>query len=207
MVHVQRVERPAGEHDSRAISARLCDARGQRLGCQHFGTRLRRFAADHSRESIRLCHGGADHADNDAGGCVRDSRGFRQRHASRNGHRQHGRHSVARARDVEYFVALKGGNVRPANRPPMGFEEIHSARATSDEDRLEAERSHQRFRSSLDLGVGRGSDAARRSVGELLLVWRQQIGAAVLAKIAALRIDGHERTSPSFDDRAKHAVW
>ena len=174
-------------------------------GVKYFGTGLRRFAADHSRESIWLCHGGADHADNDAGGCVRDSRGFRQWRASRNGHGQHGRHSVARARYVEYFVALKGGNVRPANRPPMGFEEIHSSRSTSDEDRLEAERSHQRFRSSLDLGVWSGSDAARHSVGELLLVWRQQVRAAVLAKIAALRIDGHERTSTPFDDRAKYA--
>ena len=45
---------------------------------------------------------------------------------------------------------------------------------------------------------------ARRCVGELLLVRRQQIGPAVLAKIAALRIDRHERLTSSLDDGAKH---
>ena len=89
---------------------------------------------------------------------------------------------------------------------PMGFEEIHPSRSASDEDRPEAERSHQRFRSSLDLGIRRGSDVARRSVGQLLLVWRQQVRAAVPAKITALRIDGDERMSAAFDDRAKYRL-
>ena len=101
-------------------------------------------------------------------------------------------------------MALERGNVRAPNRAAIGFEKIHPARAARHEDRLETERSHQRFRSPLDVGVARGSAMARRCLGELLLVRRQQIGAAVLAKITALRIDRHERLSPSLDDGAKH---
>ena len=77
------------------------------VGRQHFRRRLRGLAADHSGEGLRFGDGSADHAHDDAGGSIRDSRRFGERHARRGGHRQHGRNGVARAGDVEHLVALR----------------------------------------------------------------------------------------------------
>src|SRR5688572_4143534 len=100
-------------------------------------------------------------------------------------------------------MSLQGRNVGAANRTPIGFEKVHSTRTTRHEQRVEPMLSHHRFRSRFDAGPARRFAAAGCRLGELLLVWRQQIRSAIFAKVAALRIDDDEWLSLPFDNRAK----
>ena len=204
IVHVQRVERSAGEHDSGAVRARLCDARRERPGRAALSiapATLRR------RSSWRACPVPPRRCRPCPQRCRRlHSRFSRLRPAAlrRDGHRQDGRNGVARAGDVEHLMALDSGNVRPPNRTAIGLEKIHPARAARDEDALKPSVRISDSALRLMSASRAGPPWLGDCFGELLLVWRQQIGPAVLAKIAALRIDRHERLSPALDDGAKH---